>query len=117
MRPENINPLVPQCLSVVMPAYNEEHTLIRVVDRVLALPFVKEIVIVDDCSRDATGAIADDLAGREPRIVSWVQRESLNPPGTPAPGARRRALARPLGTAATRRAAPQANWPSGARST
>jgi glycosyltransferase involved in cell wall biosynthesis len=68
MRPENINPLVPQCLSVVMPAYNEEHTLIRVVDRVLALPFVKEIVIVDDCSRDATGAIADDLAGREPRV-------------------------------------------------
>jgi glycosyltransferase involved in cell wall biosynthesis len=49
-------------LSVVIPAYNEETTLAAVVDRVLAIPYVGEIVIVDDCSCDQTGAVVDQLA-------------------------------------------------------
>lgn len=57
-----------QCLSVVIPAYNEEATLAIVVRRVLALPFVKEVVIVDDCSGDGTGAIAADFARQDGRV-------------------------------------------------
>jgi len=49
-------------LSVVIPAYNEEATLASVVGRVLALPQVSEIVVVNDCSKDRTGALAEELA-------------------------------------------------------
>jgi glycosyltransferase involved in cell wall biosynthesis len=62
------NGQINECLSVVIPAFNEEATLIAVVQRVLALPFVHEVIIVDDCSVDATGQIADELARLYPKI-------------------------------------------------
>jgi glycosyltransferase involved in cell wall biosynthesis len=58
-----------QPLSVVIPAYNEETTLASVVGRVRALPFVREIVIVNDCSSDRTGQIADQLAAEHPQVL------------------------------------------------
>ena len=41
-------------LSVVIPVYNEEATIARVISRVAALPLNLEIVVVDDCSTDGT---------------------------------------------------------------
>jgi glycosyltransferase involved in cell wall biosynthesis len=42
-------------LSVVIPCYNEVRTIRHIVDRVRAAPVAeKEIIIVDDCSRDGT---------------------------------------------------------------
>ncbi|MBX3439349.1 MAG: glycosyltransferase family 2 protein [Planctomycetaceae bacterium] len=41
-------------LSVVIPVFNERHTLSELVDRVRAVPVRKEIVLVDDCSTDGT---------------------------------------------------------------
>ncbi len=42
-------------LSVVIPCYNEARTIRLIVDRVRAAPVAdKEIIIVDDCSRDGT---------------------------------------------------------------
>lgn len=57
-------------LSVVIPAYNEERTLRQVVRKVLALPGLHEIVIVDDASKDATPGIADSLAAEHPQVVA-----------------------------------------------
>jgi glycosyltransferase involved in cell wall biosynthesis len=57
-----------ECLSVVIPAYNEEASLVGVVRRVLAIAHLHEIIIVDDCSRDKTGAIADEMARLYPKV-------------------------------------------------
>ena len=50
-------------LSVVIPIYNEEKTLNRVIDAVLAidLPLAKEIIIVDDASTDGTQKLIEQL--------------------------------------------------------
>ena len=42
-------------LSVVIPCYNERETIGAIVDAVRAAPVAeKEIIVVDDCSRDGT---------------------------------------------------------------
>jgi len=56
-------------VSVIIPAYNAEKTLAEAVRSAQAQTWRDlEILIVDDCSRDATGAIAAALAGEDPRI-------------------------------------------------
>jgi len=52
----------PTCLSVVVPVYNEEATLAEVVRKLLRVPCLLEIIIVDDCSNDGTEAVARQLA-------------------------------------------------------
>jgi len=41
-------------LTVVIPVYNEVHTLLHLIDRVQAVALEKDIVLVDDCSTDGT---------------------------------------------------------------
>ena len=53
-------------LSIVMPAYNERKTLREIVGRVLAVdlgPIEKELIIVDDGSKDGTRDILRELDG------------------------------------------------------
>ncbi len=60
---EEVQQLETTCaVSVILPVYNERHTLQEVVQRVLRLPVHKEVVIVDDGSTDGTAEIADQLA-------------------------------------------------------
>ena len=47
-------PIACMKLTVVIPVYNEVHTLLSLVDRVQAVALDKEIVLVDDCSSDGT---------------------------------------------------------------
>jgi len=52
-------------LSIVIPVYNEEATIARVISRVAALPLNIEIVVVDDCSTDGTREVLSLLSGIE----------------------------------------------------
>jgi glycosyltransferase involved in cell wall biosynthesis len=58
----------PATLSIVVPAYNEEATLARVVEKLIHVPYLLEIVIVDDCSSDRTLEIARQLAAKHPQV-------------------------------------------------
>ncbi len=51
-------------ISLVIPARNEEENLLVLVKRLEALPFEKEIIIVNDNSTDSTQQICDSLKSR-----------------------------------------------------
>src|SRR5688572_32467899 len=52
-------------LSVLIPAFNEEQTIIPVLRKVLALgPVLKEVIVVDDGSRDRTPELVDRKSTR-----------------------------------------------------
>ena len=54
------------CLSLVMPIYNEEKTLTQSLNRVLAQPFVAEVIAVNDASTDNTQQLLDAIT--DPRV-------------------------------------------------
>ncbi|MBA3304117.1 MAG: glycosyltransferase family 2 protein [Acidimicrobiia bacterium] len=61
----------PRVLSVVMPCFNEEETVLESTKRALASPYTAEVVIIDDASTDAT---ADLLASiDDPRVRVLTQ--------------------------------------------
>ena len=61
---------MPQCLSLVMPAYNEQETILTSVERVLEQPFVAELIIVNDASSDQTLELIQALTDERVRVLS-----------------------------------------------
>ncbi len=49
-------------LSVIMPVYNEEKTLSAIIDKVLAIPIVKELIIVNDASTDQSALVLEEYS-------------------------------------------------------
>jgi glycosyltransferase involved in cell wall biosynthesis len=58
-------------LSVVIPVYNEEATLAELVERVQATPHDKELILVDDCSRDRSPEILRELEERYDNVRTF----------------------------------------------
>ena len=58
-----------KCLSVVVPIYNEEKTLDTIVSKILQIPQLLEIVLVDDCSKDSTPQVIQGLVARYPDLI------------------------------------------------
>jgi glycosyltransferase involved in cell wall biosynthesis len=67
-------------LSVIVPAYNEEKTIWKVLDKLKSVEliggFQKEIVIVNDCSSDNTEGVAKRFIEENPQMeVSYYRHE------------------------------------------
>ena len=56
-------------LTVVIPVYNEIETIDQIIARVKAVPIDKEIILVDDCSRDGTRDHLRQLQDPEVRVL------------------------------------------------
>jgi len=55
-------------LSVVIPVYNEEATLAEVLNKVLAIPHLLEVIVVDDGSTDKTAEFAFAITAQDSRV-------------------------------------------------
>ncbi len=68
-------------LSIIIPAYNEEKTVRKLVEKVIAVsfPFItsKEIIIINDASRDKTGEIINNLASTYNFVFAYSNKKNL----------------------------------------
>ncbi len=62
-------------MSIVIPCYNEEDTIVTLVESVLASPVSnKEVILVDDCSTDRTPELIHEKLGD--RVARVIRHES-----------------------------------------
>lgn len=64
-------------LSAVIPVFNEQQTICRVVGSLLALPLPIEIIVVDDGSTDDTCAVLTQLNRKHPTLRVLFQETNL----------------------------------------
>ncbi len=65
-------------VSVVVPVYDELKTLPELLRRVVAVDFPKELVIVDDCSKDGSREFLETLARQGVRALGEVRPANEN---------------------------------------
>jgi len=53
---------------VCLPTYNEKENVVPMVEAILAATSEVDVLVIDDNSPDGTGALADGIAAREPRV-------------------------------------------------
>jgi len=63
-------------LSVIVPVYNEEATVETLLERVVAAPFDKEIIVVDDASTDSTRERIEAAKGKLGEIIKPFYHEA-----------------------------------------
>ncbi|MEO8031973.1 MAG: glycosyltransferase family 2 protein [Gemmatimonadota bacterium] len=63
-------------LSVIVPVYNEERTLRTIIRALRDVPLPMEIICVNDCSRDASASILDDMKAAS--LVDIVVHQPVN---------------------------------------
>jgi glycosyltransferase involved in cell wall biosynthesis len=71
------NPPHDPCVTVAIPAYNEAPTIAAVIRAACAQPLVRELVVVDDGSRDGTWEVIAPLAAADARIRAFRHETNL----------------------------------------
>ena len=67
-------------ISVIIPSYNREHTILRALKSVINQTYSNiEIIVVDDCSKDNTVPIIKSLMKKEPRLQLLINSENKGP--------------------------------------
>jgi glycosyltransferase involved in cell wall biosynthesis len=56
-------------LSVVIPVYNERNTIHEILKQVRAVPLRTQIILVDDCSKDGTREVLNQLKDDDPSLT------------------------------------------------
>jgi len=59
---------MPPCLSVIMPVYNEQATVVDMIETVLRQPQVSELIVVNDASSDGTRDELERIRAYDSRI-------------------------------------------------
>jgi glycosyltransferase involved in cell wall biosynthesis len=67
-------------LSIVIPAYNEERTIHLILDKISAVPlpegWAKEVILVNDCSKDNTGGAIKKYQQDHPQFaIRYIEHE------------------------------------------
>ena len=57
------------CLTAVVPCYNEEATVLTLLDRVCASPWIYEVIVVDDGSTDTTRDLLATVTDSRVRVI------------------------------------------------
>src|SRR5687767_3113388 len=60
--------IAPGTLTVIIPIMNERETIREVIERVLASPVEKEVIVVDDASTDGTTEILREIDQKYPQV-------------------------------------------------
>ncbi len=80
--PSITNPALVRKLSIVIPVYNEEATIQQLVGLVVDAPLrdglTREIICVNDCSKDGTAGRLDQLPGLFPQVEFRIQHKPVN---------------------------------------
>jgi succinoglycan biosynthesis protein ExoU len=66
-------------VAIIIAAYNARATLDRAIGSALAQPETAEVCVVDDCSTDATRALAESWAKRDSRVIVLRQAANAGP--------------------------------------
>ena len=64
-----------KCLSVVIPCFNEENTIVEILSRVLAQPSVAEVIVINDKSSDNSEYMIQQVLDN--RIKYFVNEKNL----------------------------------------
>lgn len=69
-------------LSIIIPAYNEERTIHQILDKVITVELIeniqKEILIVNDCSKDKTQEVLEKYINEHPTVDFQLFNQIVN---------------------------------------